>query len=74
MTTATDKLIELRAVMERSTAHALRCARRNEFIGDPVTSFERQIRHHRDRQIARQLRTARAALERFEQLCHEAGA
>ena len=69
----TDQLIALRAQIEEGTAIALTCARRNEFIGDPVTKFEREVRTRRDRAMRRQLKKARAAFERFEKICQEVG-
>jgi len=64
-------LAALRSDLEKSTAAVLVCVRRNEFIGKPVTTLEREIRERRDREIQFQLKKAREALTQFEKAAQE---
>ena len=65
MKTHTEKIEAARAQLEASTAGILMLARRNEFIGQPVTSLEEKIRAQRDHLMRRDIKTARAALNKF---------
>jgi hypothetical protein len=66
MTTATAKMEAARATLETSTENVLILARRNEFIGKPVTTLEERIRKQRDRLIRAELKKARQALDALE--------
>lgn len=65
MITATAKMEAARAQLEKSTADVLALARRNEFIGKPVTTIEERIRKQRDRLIRTELKKARGALDQL---------
>ena len=60
------QLEHARAMVELGTARVLSAIRRTEFIGDPVTPFERQIRKDRDRQMRAELARAKRGLKKFE--------
>ncbi len=59
-------ILELRNEIIAATATVAHQVRRNDYIGDPVSSTEKIIRKQRDRLIARELAIAKKAIAKIE--------
>ena len=66
----TNRVASARAELLESTANVVIMARRNEYLGKPVTEFDESIHRKCDEQINLQLQRAKRALAKIEEACH----